>query len=400
MRWYTLFLIALLLWPAPAWAYFDEDWQITAHHLEEEVFFDLLAYQYPADWDREFHRSQNAMRATVGSISMEDFWQHHQVVLAKQMSPLVVFGYRQEEDSLYTPRAPHQEAYLAFGRDWHFDLMGYPSQDKRIGDMGWAVGYGQRHQPVYLRFSQLYQDALYNEKNLSDEAQTKAAEDVETTRTHRLEWSWRRPEGVYLQGEAVYEGKGKRRFVEPEVLRSYQARKTQGRLELGTGQIWGLKWKADQQWRVEERSSDGLGRAQDLGFYWLESYYRGPWGEGMRWQAGAQRGRFANWIEADLAAEQYRHWIDAAQVYGQLRWGQPDRGEWIASLQAGQVHLAKEYEDGTEGQDEVSIQLKGTFGYLFVEQDQWRLYLNSTWDLDFARYRQWDGGNLMVQMLF
>ncbi|MDT8446708.1 MAG: hypothetical protein RRB13_07415 [bacterium] len=398
MPWILLFLFLLAL-PSPGSAYFDEDWEIKPHYLAEEAFFDLLAYQYPADWEQRFTAQRNGLRSTVGSISMEDFYQHLEVHLAQDLGSDLDFGYHYEETSLYKPTRPSQEAYLAWGRPWRFDLLGFPSQDKSQGDLGWAVGYGRRHETKYFRASRLYQNALYNEKRKTDEVSAVLDEAVVTPVTDRVEWVWREEGGYFLAGEAIWEHRAEHRWLEPELTRSHQAQKLRLRGEWGGEQALGIKAISDRQRRTQV-SAEQERTAQDLGFYWLEAYGRTTLLEKLQIQLGSQRGRFENQITADRAADRYQNKLDSAQLYGQIRYRSSAHSEWFTSLQAGPSHLVKRFDDSNNDIDSQTTQLKASLGYLLSKLDRWQLYLNSTWDLDVIHYRQWDGGNLMVQMFF
>src|SRR3989339_581879 len=141
-------VLAWLLAPAAPLLALGPEGPIEEVSLSEENFFDLLSYQYPAQWDREFHAHPSGLRATVGSLSQERF-------------------YRYQENSLYYSATPTQQAYFRFGQPWHLDLVGFPAAAKKDGDLGWAFGYGLRHRGFYFRASRLYENLLYNQKNRS-----------------------------------------------------------------------------------------------------------------------------------------------------------------------------------------------------------------------------------------
>jgi len=115
---------------------------------------------------------------------------------------------------------------------------------------------------------------------------------------------------------------------------------------------------------------------------------------------GGQQGRFWDQVGADDPLSRFSSDLASRQVYGQALVTQKEGLQWLLALQGGRAELTQRYPFSRDDQDLRGVQLKASLGAVFFEADHWRLYLNSTWDLDLIIGRQWDGGNLQLMLFF
>jgi hypothetical protein len=71
------------------------------------------------------------------------------------------------------------------------------------------------------------------------------------------------------------------------------------------------------------------------------------------------------------------------------------------TAQAGRVYLLREPPSATSpGDDGNSVQMKVGAGFALIQDESYRLWFHTTWDGDTFSQRQWDGGNLQIQLFF
>ncbi|OGH04710.1 MAG: hypothetical protein A2600_02830 [Candidatus Lambdaproteobacteria bacterium RIFOXYD1_FULL_56_27] len=390
-------VLAWLLAPAAPLLALGPEGPIEEVSLSEENFFDLLSYQYPAQWDREFHAHPSGLRATVGSLSQERFYQHQELVLDQPLGDQVGFGYRYLENSLYYSATPTQQAYFRFGQPWHLDLVGFPAAAKKDGDLGWAFGYGLRHRGFYFRASRLYENLLYNQKNRSPGLAEVTDQSVNNPVTDRLEVTWQGGGDWYLNGDWSHQATASHRWNQGALETRRSGTQYQGRVEWGTERVWGLRVLGERVFKEEWALSS---RRQDLGYRWEELYTRWPVAPDWELTLGGQQGRFWDQVGADDPLSRFSSDLASRQVYGQALVTQKEGLQWLLALQGGRAELTQRYPFSRDDQDLRGVQLKASLGAVFFEADHWRLYLNSTWDLDLIIGRQWDGGNLQLMLFF
>ena len=391
-----LALAGLLFFATPLLALGPEG-AIEEVSLFEENFFDLLSYQYPAQWEKEFSRHPLGMRATVGSLSQERFYQHQELVLDQPLGDQVGFGYRYLENSLYYDSPPFQQAYFRFGQPWRLDLIGFSAAAKKNGDLGWAIGYGLRHQGLYLRASRLYENLLYNQKNRSPGLAEVTDQAIQSPVTDRLEVTWQGEGNWYLNGDWSHQATSRHSWNRGALETRRSGTQYQGRIEWGREWVWGLHLKGERVFKEELADSS---RNQDLGYRWEELYTRWPVVPNWELTLGGQQGRFWDQVDADERLSRFSSDLSSRQLYAQALVNSKEGLQWFLALQGGQAALTQRYPFSRDDKDLLGQQQKASLGAVFFEAERWRLYLNSTWDLDLIVGRQWDGGNLQLVMFF
>jgi len=401
-RWlYPIFLL-LFYWPTPSQAWFDGDYEIKNHYLGTENFFDLKAYQPPLSWQREWNQSPSGMMATVGSLSMERFYIFQQLRLSQPIVHNLGINYEYLEDSIYKPSPAFQEASFWYGAPWNAAIIGFPAHNKRLGHMGAALGYGQRGQPLYFRASRLSQNALYNEKNVPDYAHQVEDKYVTTPVAYRVELSWVLESIVSIQLDYSKDQSSELEIIEPKIAKTHRGSKVDLFAEWGDPResTWGVVVKQKRDLKGHRyRRDPRLNEDQIIHFQWSEFFHQLVWAEDSTLTIGVQQGDFSsNRSQGDFEND-FNHHLKTTQAFGKLQLPNDSSSEFLFSLQAGKIKKQVQ-EAFNEAEKENSVQVKGSAGLILFVQDQYRVYLNSTWDLDTFSGRQWDGGNLMVQFLF
>ena len=382
-----------------AGAQFNGDFSLHKHALDAENFLDWRAYQPPHGWRRDNDLAPNIFTGTVGSLSQKKFYSLHEIRLEKDFARYGTFLYRQREESFFRPEPIAQEVEFRIGQGVYGSVFGFPHHQKIEGHQGYALAIGKRTDWRFLRLSRLKQFVLFNVENEGDEYFSP------NPRMYRLEarGSWARH--LYAQADVrrekpttlVSPAKGQRE--------SYQGDRLDMTLEAhwGPRMVTGIRHRAHKEQRTREPLAGGAAASasQVLRSGWLDLYGVLTLDNGDTLESGGYRGLFENRIRSEAAEDIFDHRLLTDALY--LIWDHA-RGNgvrWIFSFQGGRADRDKA--DGAfplEAEDEVTTELKLGLGIVLEEAGSHRIFFNSTWDLDLFQHRQWDGGNVQVQLLF
>ncbi len=398
-------LATLLLWPSLGRPQFSGDFSIAKHLLETENFLDWKAYQHPSAWRTELATARNYFDGTAGSLSQRKFYLFEEIRLEKTLGRYASVHYFQQQDAFFRPDPSTQEIELRLGRGVYASLLGFPSHEKTDTHVGYALAWGQRSEGRYLRYTHINLFRLYNEENVGLqryvqgpvldrlEARTVLAERV----TLQLQWREERPT-ERITPDPANPAQGTRE--------GYQGRKWDGLVDVrwSPALSTGLFARSLREWRTQGPLSPAdapPSAAQALQWGYADFYAVVTLPTGDVLESGAYRGVYRNTIGADAASERLLHHLFTDAVYGLWTHRRSDWFQWLFSLQAGRAALATT--DGASPNppvDQRSTQIKGGVGVLLQEQGSYRIFFNSTWDLDIFTHRQWDGGNVQVLFLF
>lgn len=397
-------LIFLLSGPFfPLSAQFDDNFELSRDFLAEENFFDWKAYQPPIFWRDEWMKVENGMRSTVGSISMEQFYMEHTIRLKKELGDAVAFLYEQEHEEFYRESPIYREAEFRFGYKYYFSIIGFPTYEKKFGDYGFAFGTGSRQSMNQIHFSRLSQNDLYNEKNVNDDRNAADTEYIQIPILHRIQARYLLNQQLLLNLDLKQEEPTRFLNKTEKRYKSFKGRDYKILADWINPAGWriGLSSRLDHEERWhQKKGATGINlRYQTLLLNWVDLYHSFDFSDDDFITIGLLESRFENDISALDKTEEYRFLLTSRQAYlfWQDRW--KPKMELRYGLQAGTFTLKKERATITE-EDEEGIQVKTTVGIAFTERDSYRLLINSTWDLDTFRHRQWDGGNLQLEANF
>lgn len=381
-----------------AQARFNGDFSLRKHTLDAENFLDWRAYQMPYAWRHEARTALNIFRGSVGSLSQKKFYSTHDLRLEKDFAKYASFLYGQREDSFFRGDPIEQEVEIRFGKGLYGSIFGFPRHQKIEAYQGYALSLGKRSEEQFLRLSRLKQYGLYNVENEGDEFY------APNPRTYRLEghayWGGRVFTMIDLRREKPATLVSPSRFLQE----SYRGDRLDMTLDVHWSNrlVTGLRHRAHKEARERWPSAGTESRAsQVLRSGWLDLYGVLSFDGGDVLEAGVYRGLFDNRIRSETSAEVFDHRLLTDAMY--LVWDHA-RGEgarWVFSLQGGVAKLDKA--DGAlpmEASAEESTEVKLGAGVVLEEARSHRIFFNTTWDLDLFQHRQWDGGNVQVQLLF
>lgn len=401
-----LLLVVMLLFKSnSATAQFDGNFEIERHYLAIENFLDWKAYQPPISWKYEWALTPVGMQASVGSISMEEFYTYYDIRFTRDLGAWVSFYFNQTETSFYRKETAYQEVEFRFGKTYALSLIGFPSHDKKNAQMGYALSRGKRYSTSVVRISSIDQYFFYNEKNIDTEKNTRVDEYKKTPTFNRLELQFFSPESHMLQLDAKQVTKTELESENPQKTSTYES----------TGYSFTLDWIEQNSWILgisgyghgeyreqipESPAADNPDLKQDLMLQWLDLYFHTVLSEKNILTIGILGSKFNNQINSSFPESEYDCLFTTAQIYGVWKRKRSDWFQWVFSMQAGDAVLQKDYIGIEETIDDHTTELKAGVGVILTRQDNYRLFANTTWDLDIFQTRQWDGGNVQLQIVF
>mgnify|MGYP000850495310 FL=1 len=401
----TFLLAELLIFPSRIHAQFNGDFTIERHFLDSENFLDWKAYQVPLDWEEEWHFTENGMRYSVGSISMYRFYVSKEIRLAHQIGSNFKVFYKQKEESFYTQEPGYQEAEFRFGVHPYFvSLTGFPEHSKKLGHMGFAISYGERSESVFVRYNQLEMFTVFNEKNANTDKNKDDRYYSKLPMMRELEMHYQQNQ-LFVSINHWSIGGAELKIKQP--LKSYSYHGSYSELNTdwrnNGGRIYGLTVKNLSEYRrnppddSEFNSSD---MEQTLGLRSYDVYLSWPWAGKNQLTLGVLSSLFENRIVSDSNAKRYLCRLGTDQLYGFWNHARSEWFRWRYSLQAGQAELSKDFLDIDVEPEQKTMEIKAGFGFILEKAKHYRFFVNTTWDLDLFKTRQWDGGSILLQFYF
>ena len=344
------------------------------------------------------------MRVKTGSISMERFYFSHEIRLEKEVEEIFTLLFEQRENSFFRKEPIYQEAEFRFGRGVYASIIGFPQHDKRMGHMGAAFSIGKRHSELYLRLSSLRQYLVYNSKNKENDKYEVDNRFLKIPIMHRMEIQHLQEGAYFFRFDLKLEEPTEFERFAPATIEKYSGNELETTFEWLEieDRIIGISLSSDRERREQENlgTNTNPDLEQELKLQWLEVYYAFPMFDKDRLTLGLMGNHFENRIDSPIATERYRMRLLSRQLYGLFEKSLGKKIQAIYSIQGGEMELLKENLSKDEFLDKSSIQLKAGIGVVWFEESSYRIFLNSTWDLDLFQERQWDGGSIEVQFKF
>lgn len=398
-----VWMIFFVLTPVPLLAQFNGDFTIERHFLDIENFLDWKAYQPQISQKYDWYFTHNGMQVSSGSISMYRFYNSHEIRLEKELGRYVTILYEQREDSLYRQEPIYQEAELRVGREFHASIIGFPQHDKKLMHAGYALSWGRRRDRSYIQASYLEQLVTYNDKNQNTDknSRDRLFDSLPVMIRLDLQHFWR--DRLFLKLDHRLISKGQLRIDAPAEVKTYEGDETDLTVDWHGqhGLIAGVTAKSKTDIRSHQPGSstaDLPDLEQELTLKWVDLYLVYPLNGKDRLTVGLLDSLFENRIDSDYIEHRYFGQLTTWQVYGLWQHDRSDWFKWLFSLQAGLAVLSKDFLDLDEPPKLESEELKAGIGFILVETDQYRFFVNTTWDLDLFDTRQWDGGNVQLQI--
>jgi hypothetical protein len=150
---------------------FDNDFEINDINLSQENFLDIKAHRFRKSLEYQWFDNTTAWRITGASLNSDLAFLQTELKLQHALSEYVNVRLEVEQEVFYAdkefPLPTAEVEYYPWAGDLGFSLIGTPTYEKSDMDLGIAVIWGRRSWN-YTRFEYVEVDALYNQKNVSD----------------------------------------------------------------------------------------------------------------------------------------------------------------------------------------------------------------------------------------
>lgn len=392
------------IFSSPLSAQFNNSFDIEKHSLADENFFDWKAYQQPVAWRYQWYTTSSGLSATVGSLSQEQFFFDQELRFVTVLSPSLSFSYFQSREELYRATSLYQEVGFRYGTDYGVSISGFPTHEKKGNTVGIALSYGQYYSYRYIKIGRLMQNLMYNEKNKSDEKNTATDEYAKTPNMDEIEIQYRWDNGILLKADLEKEHKAVLKGDDGSYEKSYIAHNYEVTVDwfFQESQMIGIQYRDDVEYRKNfdtSGTSKVTTKEQKLTYGLTDLYYFNRVDSANEVTVGYLSSHFKNKIDAAVLLDTYDFDLGSDQAYLFWQRTRTPHSKMNYGVQGGRYIFKKE-NGGVIEDDKNGIQLKLTVGIEFYDLGQYRLLGNSTWDLDTFLYRQWDGGNIQVQVYF
>ena len=165
-----LILLGLALSISPVLA-FENNFEINDINLDGESFLDIKAHQFRKSLEYQWFDYVTAWRITGTSLNSDLTFLQTELKLQHELSEFVNVRLEIEQEVFYAdkefPLPTAEVEFYPWAGNLGFSLLATPAYEKREMDLGIALIWGRRPWS-YTRFEYLDVDALYNQKNVSD----------------------------------------------------------------------------------------------------------------------------------------------------------------------------------------------------------------------------------------
>lgn len=388
----------------PARAQFNGDFTVERHRLDDENFLDWKAYQFSPLWRYEAFTAPNRFQGSAGSISQERFYLYQDLRLEADLAPYLTFLYMQEADAFYRSEPLYQELELRAGRRFYASAVGWVDADKRQNHAGYALAYGERTDWNFLRYTQLHQYLLFNEKN--DQGAQEPLEYEQTPVMHRVEFRHFWGRRLLLDLTWITESEAELRNEDTAVTRRYEGSELDLTLDwwLSPSSLIGLHYFRDREERTQEPDAASAALPdldQRLLLEWLDVYGSSAVAGRHQLTVGVLEGFFENRVRSGVADGRFRSRLTTTLAYATWEHAATSWMHGLFGLYSGEAdERLRVGDDPAKSGNEDSLQVKAAAGLVLTEPGRYRVLFNSTWDLDILEQRAWDGGNVQVQIFF
>lgn len=393
--------VLILLAAASANAQFSGDFSIEKHFIEEENFLDWKAYQDTIPSRYAWYECENGIKTTTGSLSQERFYHHHEIRLGFDFSDYASFFYEQKKDEFYSREPLYHEAEFRFGKTYGFSLIGYPFHEKRYNNAGIALSHGKRSGFEYMRLSYLRIHAGFNELNKRDEKLSGNERYVDEPVLYRFEAKYKIRERLLVECDLAYEPDAGLSVPDENAEKTYTGYDYFVRFDWIIDSRWlaGVSYRTVRQERGFESAAGPDYTVQVMSLDSLDIYAGARLTDRDHLAFGFLDSSFSNDIDSSDPQELYGFIMTCPQIYCIWLNTRSDKRKMLYSLQAGTYDIYKE-DRGAVDTDDRGIDIKAGVGIILYEDKRYRFLALSTWDLDLFIDRQWDGGNIQLQVHF
>jgi hypothetical protein len=395
-----LLSLGLVVATCPAQA-FDNDLEINDINLDKENFLDINAHRFRKSLEYQWYDNTTAWRITGASLDSDLAFIQSELKLHNELSEYVNVRFTIEQEVFYADKDnlfPTAEVeFYPWAGNLGVALIGTPAYEKREMDLGFALIWGKRPWN-YTRFEYLDIDALYNQKNVSDNTFYK-----EDPKAMKLE-------GAYLFGEHYKlrfsaRSESQLELIDPDNNGIFKHESSDYFLLFDylptpdsvigiTIDGFTVDKSVSQAAQNQQQSTDYI--SADI--YWVKGM-----GKSYEIRLGTQYDHLSNDIRDYIdAGENLDYHMKTLQIYGTAYHPFNEHMAWDLGLYAGQVEEQQLYlQDSSKNTLYDGLQAKFRMGFEYSSSDgRNSLQLNISLNLDDPFNDPGDGGGLSFQSVF
>jgi len=390
--------LALTISPVLA---FDNDYEINDINLDDENFLDLKAHRFRKSLEYQWFDNTTAWRITGASLDADFAFLQTELKLQHELSEYVNVRLEVEQEEFYAdkefPFPTAEIQYYPWAGNLGFSILGTPAYEKRNMDLGVALIWGRRPWN-YTRFEYLDVDALYNEKNVSDN--TFYSED---------------PKAMKLEGAYQFGGHYKLRFtvsrdkplelIDPDNNGVFKYEGSDYFLLFDYQQVPDSVIGISINGFSQDKSSSQTGQDQQQATDYISAdvYWVKGMGKLYELRLGTQYDHITNDIRDFITtSNDLDYFMKTLQVYTTAYHPFNEHMAWDLGIYVGQVEEQQNYlEDNSRDTLNESVQAKLRMGFEYSSSDgRSSLQFNISLNLDDPFQDPGDGGGISFQSVF
>ena len=395
-----LFTIGLAAAASPVSA-FDNDFEINDINLDDENFLDINAHSFRKSLEYQWYDNTTAWRITGASLDSDLAFIQSELKLENELSEYVNVRFTMEQEVFYADKDilfPTAEVEIyPWAGNLGIALIGTPAYEKREMDLGLALIWGRRPWN-YTRIEYLDIDALYNQKNTSDN--TYYSEDPRSLKL----------EGAYLLGEHyklrfTVRSENQLELIDPDNNASFKHESSDYFLLFdylpSAGTVIGIT--VDGFTLDKSQSQPAQQQQQATDYISADIYWVTGMGESYELRLGTRYDQLTNEIRDYInAGENLDYHMKTLQVYGRAYHPFNEHMAWDLGLYLGQVDEEQVYlQDSSKNTLNDGVQAKFRMGFEYSSSDgRSSLQLNISLNADDPFNDPGDGGGMSFQSVF
>jgi hypothetical protein len=395
-----LVLLGLTLSISPLLA-FDNDLEINDINLGTENFLDIKAHRFRKSLEYQWFDNTTAWRITGASLNSDLAFLQTELKLQHALSEYVNVRLEVEQEVFYVdkefPLPTVEVEYYPWAGDLGFSLLGTPTFEKRDMDLGIAMIWGRRSWN-YTRFEYVDVDALFNQKNVSDNS-----------------FYSEEPRAMKLEGAYQFGGHYKLRFtvsrdtplelIDPDNNSVFTHEASDYFLlfdyQLVSGSVIGITVNGFTQ--DKSSSQTGLDQQQVTDYTSADVYWVKGMGKQYEIRVGMQYDHITNDIRDLLTTgNDLDYFMKTLQVYTTAYHPFNEHMAWDLGLYVGQVEEQQNFlQDDSKDSLNDSVEAKFRMGFEYSSADgRSSLQFNLSLNLDDLIDHPGDGAGISFQSVF
>jgi len=396
----SLLAIALLSVITPVCA-FDDDFEINNINLDEENFLDIKAHRFRKSLEYQWYDNTTGWRMTGASLDSDIAFLQTEVKLQHELSEYLNVRLQVEQEVFYANKdfpLPTAEVELyPWAGDAGISLLGTPSREKSEMDLGIALIWGR--QPWnYTRVEYLDVNALYNQKNITDNSFYS-----KDPRTMTLEGGYRL--GEYYKVRFKVRRDRPLELIDPDSNSEFTHKASDYFLLFdylpSSDSVIGITING---FTLDKSSiMSGLDQSQDSDYFSADIYWVSGMGREHEIRLGTQYDHISNDFRDYLTSgDNLDYYMKTLQVYTSAYHPFNEHMAWDLGLHVGLVKEEENYpQQSSKNIYNESVQAKFRMGFEYSSSDgRNSLQFNISLNLDDVFKDPGDGGGISFQSVF